>query len=84
MPIPISSAGDITITRNVLVHYANDNYVGDICMKFGDAPWAAVFYVDATYNGTGDVPRYGTYIGRNSGAADGPISTAFRQVTRPT
>jgi hypothetical protein len=71
LPIPINPTGDITITRNVLVHYANDNYVGDICMEFGNAPWAAVFYANATYNGTGDVPRYGTYIGQNCGTPDG-------------
>ena len=66
VPIPINSTGDITITRNVLAHYANANYVGDICMKFGPTPWAAVFYANATYSGTGDEPRYGTYIGRNT------------------
>ena len=66
LPIPINPTGDITITRNVLVHYANNNYVGDICMKFGPTPWAAVFYANATYSGTGDEPRYGTYIGRNT------------------
>ena len=66
VPIPINSTGDITITRNVLTHYANNNYVGDICMEFGNTPWAAVFYANATYSGTGDEPRYGTFIGRNT------------------
>jgi YD repeat-containing protein len=66
LPIPINSTGDITISRNVLVHYANANYVGDICMEFGNTPWAAVFYANATYSGTGDEPRYGTFIGRNT------------------
>jgi YD repeat-containing protein len=70
-PVPISSSGDITITRTVFLHYANDNFVGDICMKFGDVSWAAVYYANASYSGVGNMPRYGTFIGRNDVAPDG-------------
>ena len=67
VPIQINHTGDITISRNVLVRYANANYVGDICMKFGPAPWASVFYANATYSdGKSYMARYGTYLGRNT------------------
>ena len=36
-------------------------------MKFGPAPWASVFYANATYSdGKSYMARYGTYLGRNT------------------
>jgi formylglycine-generating enzyme required for sulfatase activity len=77
VPVPMSPTGDITISRNVFVHYANDNYVGYIEISFGGLPWASVNYANATWSDDLWLPRYGTYIGRNIGPSDNPPGGAW-------
>ena len=70
VPVPMSPVGDVTITRRVFVHYANDNFVGSIAMRFGNLPLAAVLYGDASYSDATYMPRYGTFMGKNVAQLD--------------
>ena len=67
VPAPISPHGDITITRRVLLHYANQYFAARMNVKFGDLPWAGVHYGNYFYASTyyGWEDRYGIYLSRN-------------------
>ena len=63
--IPVNQSGVITISRKVSLHYANSNFAANMAIRFGDTPWAAIYYANATYSNSGWMPRFGTFIGRN-------------------
>jgi hypothetical protein len=68
IPVPISPHGDITITRNALVHYANEYFVASMNVEFGNLGWAGVEYANYFYPSTyyGWEDRYGIYLSRNN------------------
>ena len=68
VPVPIGPHGDITITRGVLLHYANQFFVGTMDMKFGNLGWAAVEYANYSYASAyyGWDDRFGIYLSRDN------------------
>lgn len=69
VPIPINQNGDITITRNVKVHHANQWFHGDMIIHFAGLPVVGVEYSYYQWSGNsyyGWEDRIGTYISRNN------------------
>jgi YD repeat-containing protein len=69
VPIPINQHGDITITRSVLLHYANQYFAGRMNLQFGGLGAAGIYYANYIWAGNpsyGWEDRYGFYILRNN------------------
>jgi hypothetical protein len=69
IPVPISPSGDITISRNVKVHHANEFFHGDMTIQFAGLPVVGIYYAYYQWAGNpfyGWEDRIGTYISRNS------------------
>jgi hypothetical protein len=68
VPIPINQHEDITITRSVFVHYANQYFAARFNMKFGNLGWNGIYYANYIWPGNpsyGWEDRYGIYLLRN-------------------
>ena len=74
LPFAISPNGDITITRTVMLHYANDAFAAHMFLRFGTLPWVAAYYAnyDETWGGE-FIARHGTYLVRNADSSWNPL-----------
>jgi hypothetical protein len=80
---PVNSTGVITVTRQVLLHYGNDDFEGQFGITIASLPMFSVRYANMTYgDGVTFQPCYGFFLTRNNGrpdviADDADVSTAI-------